>query len=228
MIKAYGVLALLAALIAVSSAGDWLEGGYVGQGSTSDIKKHFTDPIFYSSGGHYTSSDPAIRQMEESMDRYSSRYASLGSSTSKSTVGKATSTSTSKATSVSTVGRQVVNAAGSWHLELSDGTFLDLDLSQSGARVFGLGSMTSAVTSQWAVASGEVIGSSLRLEVVPASGMELYAISIDISRLPLPGSYTVFRANAVQISGNVVANQMVAGAAWTKHDAAKNRIGNVR
>jgi hypothetical protein len=220
VIKSYSVLALLATLIAISSAGDWLEGGYVGQGSYSDTRQHFTDPIFYSSGSQYTSSDPAIRQMEESMDRYSSRYASLGSSTSKSTIGKSTSTSTAAG--------QPVNLAGSWHLELSDGTFMDLDLSQSGTRVFGLGSMTSAVSAQWAVASGEITSRSLSLDVVPASGMELYVISMDISRLHLPGSYTVFKANAAQISGNVMANRVVASAAWTKHDTAKNAIGNVR
>jgi hypothetical protein len=225
VIKSYSVVVFLATLIAISSAGDWLEGGYVGQGSYSDTRQHFTDPIFYSSGSQYTSSDPAIRQMEESMDRYSSRYASLGSSNSKSTIGKST---IAKSASPSSAAGQPVNIAGSWHLELSDGTLIDLDLSQSGSRVFGLGSMTSAISSQWAVASGEVTGSSLSLDVVPASGMELYAISMDVSRLHLPGSYSAFKANAVQISGNVMANRVAANAAWTKHDTAKNAIGNVR
>lgn len=229
MIKAYSVLAVLAALTAISSAGDWLEGGYVGQGNYGDTRQHFTDPIFYSSGSQYTSSDPAIRQMEESMDRYSSRYATLGSSTSKSTfqstIGKGKSASASSATAAF---GQPISAAGNWHLELSDGSLLDLDLSQSGAKIFGRGIVTSKISSQWAVASGEVTGSSLNLEVVPASGLELYAISMDISRLHLPGSYTAFGANAAPITGNVMASRVVAGASWPKHDTAKNAIGNLR
>lgn len=208
MIKIYSILALLVMLTAVSNAADWLEGGSVGRGDYGDIRQHFTDPIFYSTSSHYTSSDPAIRQMEESMDRYSSRYASLGSTTAKSTIGKSTidrSTIGKSAVSASTVGKQPVNAAGSWHLDLSDGTSMDLDLHQSGSRVFGLGSITSTTAVQWAVASGDVTGNSFSLEVVPASGTMLYAISLDTSRLHLPGSYTAFRADAAQSSGNVKA-----------------------
>ncbi len=140
------------------------------------------------------------------MDRYSSRYASLGSTKAKSTIGK--STIGKSAASVGAAGKQPVNAAGSWHLELSDGTSMDLDLHQSGARVFGVGSMTSSTAVQWAVASGDVTGNSLSLEVVPASGTTLYAISLDVSRLHLPGSYTVFSAAAAQSSGNVKASRV--------------------
>ncbi len=209
MIKVYRILALLAVFTAVSSAADWLEGGSVGRGNYGDIRQHFTDPIFYSSSSQYTSSDPAIRQMEESMDRYgsgyssgySNRYASLGATAAKSKIGKTTSSS------VNAIGNQPLNAAGGWHMELSEGTSIDLDLHQSGSRVFGIGSMTSYTSTQWAMASGEVTGSSLRLDIIPASGTELYAISLDISRLHLPGSYTVFRANAAQSSGNVKANR---------------------
>jgi hypothetical protein len=208
VIKVYSILALLAMLAAVSCAADWLEGGSVGRGDYGEIGQHFTDPIFYStSSSYYTSSDPAIRQMEESMDRYSSRYASLGSTTAKSTIGK--SAISKPAASAITAGKQSVNAAGSWHLELSDGTSIDMDLHQSGARVFGIGSMTSFTAVQWAVASGDVTGNSLSLEVVPASGTMLYAISLDTSRLHLPGSYTVFRADAAQSSGNVKASRVV-------------------
>lgn len=210
MIKAFSTLALLSALMAVSSAGDWLEGGYVGKGSYGDVRQYFTDPIFYSSGSHVTSSDPAIRQMEASMDRYSSRYASLGSSNTKSTIGKSASDRSAYA---GIAGNQAVNAAGGWRLELSDGTLVDLDLSQSGARVFGPGSMKSASSSAWAVASGEVVGTVLSLDIVPAGGKELYAVSIDISRLHLPGSYTAFRAGAGQLTGNVMASRIVSSSA---------------
>jgi hypothetical protein len=201
MIKVYCILALLAMLTSMSSAADWLEGGSVGRGDYSEVRQYFTDPIFYSSGTHATSSDPAIRQMEESMDRYSSRYATLGSLAAKSKTVKATSGS------FGAVSNQQLNAAGGWHMELSDGKFIDLDLHQSGSRVFGVGSVTSSTLTQWAVASGDVTGSSLILDIVPANGMELYTISLDISRLHLPGSYTVFRANAAQSSGNVKANR---------------------
>ncbi len=93
-------------------------------------------------------------------------------------------------------------------MELSEGISIDLNLHQSGARVFGIGSMSSSTSTQWAMASGALTGSSLSLDIVPASGMELYAISLDVSRLHMPGSYTVFRANAAQRSGNVKANRM--------------------
>ncbi len=211
MIKAFSILALLVVLTAASGAADWLEGGSVGRANYGETRQYFTDPIFYSTGGSYVSSDPAIRQMEESMDRYSSRYAPLGSMTSKSMTTKSTtakSTVGKSSASASTAIMQPVNAAGSWHLELSDSTSVDLDLHQSGSRVFGLGSMTSSSAVQWAVASGEVMGGSLSLEVVPASGTTLYAISLDMSRLHLPGSYTVFRAAAAQSSGNVKARRM--------------------
>ncbi len=226
MTRFYRILVVLATLIAVSSAADWLEGGSVGRGNYGEVRQYFTDPIFYSPSSHYTSSDPAvrqmeesmdryssrysshyassdpaIRQMEESMDRYSSRYASLGSQSAKSNIGKATSGSASAAVN------QPLGAAGGWHMELSEGISIDLDLHQSGSRVFGTGSMASSTSTQWAMASGEVTGSSLRLDIIPASGVELYAVSLDISRLHMPGSYTAFRAYAAQSSGNVKANR---------------------
>jgi hypothetical protein len=226
VIKVYSILALLVILTAVSSAGDWLEGGNVGRGSYSEIRQHFTDPIFYSASSNYVSSDPAIRQMEESMDRYSNRYASLGSTNAKSTMDKSTIGRSSA--SASAVGKQPLNAAGNWHLELSDGTSMDLGLHQSGSRVFGVGSMTTSNAVQWAVASGDITGSGLNLEVVPASGTTLYAISLDVSRLHLPGSYTVFNAAAAQNSGNVVASRIATSIMTTGHDTAKSAIGNVR
>jgi hypothetical protein len=164
--------------------------------------------------------------MEESMDRYSTRYATLGSSPSKSTFRS--TIGQGKSAPVSTAASQPINVAGSWHLEFSDGSILDLDLSQSGVKIFGRGSLTSKTSSQWAVASGEATGSNLDLEVVPAGGVELYAISMDISRLHLPGSYTVFRANSLPLSGNVMASRVVAGNTWSAHDTAKNAIGNSR
>jgi len=82
MIRVYGALSLLVVLIAASSGQDYLEGGYVGGGDYSDIGQYFTDPIFYSHSGNYVSSDPAIREMQESMDRYGDSLA-LGSAAAK-------------------------------------------------------------------------------------------------------------------------------------------------
>ena len=86
-------------LIAASSGQDYLEGGYVGSGDYSDVGQYFTDPIFYSTGGHYTSSDPAISEMQESMDRYGDG-AALGSAATKPATQKAT-----------TIGKTTMNAA---------------------------------------------------------------------------------------------------------------------
>ena len=87
------------------------------------------------------------------------------------------------------------NIAGNWRLVLTDGIYFDLVLFQSGSAIFGRGNLSSGMVSQWAVASGSVSGSNLELDVVPESGTELYAISVDISRLPLAGTYVLFRTN---------------------------------
>jgi hypothetical protein len=101
------------------------------------------------------------------------------------------------------------NAAGNWHLQLSNGPFIELALTQSAAVVFGKASVNSGVNSQWATASGEITGNRLRLDVVPESGTELYAISINLDRLPLSGTYVVFRGNAAPMPGTV-------GASWLR------------
>lgn len=101
------------------------------------------------------------------------------------------------------------NIAGNWHLALSNGPFIDLALAQSGAAVFGRASVNSGVNAQWATASGEVSGNALRLNVVPQNGTEMYAISINIDRLPLSGTYVLFRANAAPQPGSL-------GASWLR------------
>ena len=98
------------------------------------------------------------------------------------------------------------NIAGNWRLELSNGPFIELALLQSGAVVFGKASVNSGVNSQWATASGEVTGNGLRLDVVPESGTELYAISVNLDRLPLAGTYVVFRGDAAPTPGMVSAS----------------------
>ncbi len=129
------------------------------------------------SNPHYTTADPALREMLISMDM--PRYAG----------------------SV-----PAANVAGNWHFMMSDGAAIDLNLLQSGAAVFGRGNLTANMFSQGAFASGSVSGSSLQLGVVPESGRGLYAISIDISGLPLTGTYVMFSADAAPVSGRVQAS----------------------
>lgn len=221
MIKAYGILALLAILIVVSHGQDYLEGGYVGSGNYGEVRDYFTDPIFYSPSSHYLSSDPAVREMQESLDR-PRQSSALGSTVARSAAGKAATAGKT------TTGMAPANAAGLWQLELSGGKSIDLDLYQSGARVFGRGSLTSGMTVQGVVASGDLVGSSMILDVVPESGNMLYAISLDVNRLYLASSYTIFRAGAEQGSGTVKAHRIAPSVTTTKHDIAKSAIGNIR
>jgi hypothetical protein len=195
VIKTFGVLVLLAMLAMSANASDWLEGGYVGSGNYGEIRQHFTDPIFYSNAGSYVSSDPAVRQMQESMER-TSRLVPLGSMASR-----------TKSSSVA-VSTTPASIAGGWRFTLSEGRTVDMQLYQSGARIFGRGSITSGLGSQWVTASGEITGNSLILDLIPESGTEIYAISVDISRLHLPGSYTLFRSNAVPASGTLMASRI--------------------
>ncbi len=195
MIKVYGALSLFVMLIAVSSGQDYLDGGYVGSGDYGDVGQYFTDPIFYSPS--YPSSDPAVGEMQESMDRYSGGVA-LGSAA-------AAKYATQKATTIGKTATNVpaVNAAGRWRLELSEGKLIDLDLFQLGEKVFGHGSIGSGMASQPVVASGSMLGNVMVLDVVSKSGTELYAISIDVSRLHLSSPYTVFRVKGKTESGTV-------------------------
>ncbi len=196
MIKVYGALSLFVMLIAVASGQDYLDGGYARSGNYGDVGQYFTDPIFSSTGSHYTSSDPAISEMQGSMDRYGDGVA-LGSA--------ATTPATQRATTVgkTTTSAAAISVKGRWHLELSEGRSIDLDLFQLGERIFGRGSMDSGMTSQPVTASGLMSGSIMNLNVVSESGTVLYAISLDISRLYLSSPYTVFRAGGETGSGTV-------------------------
>lgn len=198
MIKTCGVLALLALLASVSSASDYLEGGYVGS-YQGDMGQYFTDPIFTSSGNRYVSPDPALNMMLDSMDR---PVATLGSGVAKPAARQTIGKTASKAAAM------IADLAGRWHLELSEGKSMDLYLHQSGSRIFGTGSMTSGLIAQEVTASGSVIGSSLILDVVADRGTALYAASLDISRLHLPSSYTVFRAGSQPNPGTLRASRM--------------------
>ena len=125
-----------------------------------------------------TSADPAVREMLISMDM--PRYAG-------------------------NVPVEIIS--GSWQLSLSEGRSIELELMQSGSAAFGKGIMVNSTHTQEAFASGSVSGSSLNLEVVPESASELYALSIDITRLPYKGTYVVFLAGSVLQTGTITASK---------------------
>jgi len=193
MIKAWGILILLVILLTASSGEEWLEGGYVSSGGSSEMAQYFTDPIFTSPAGSYLSSDPALREMQLSLDR--PLY--VGSVVSRPVSSRKTATAT-----------QTTSAAGRWSLSLSEGKSMYLELYQSGSRIFGRGSMTQGQTTYGALASGTVSGRSVVMDVVPESGTELYSIKFDMSRLHLSSAYTVYRAGGQPGSGSVKAIRM--------------------
>jgi len=137
---------------------------------------------------HYVASDPAVREMKQSLDM------------------PRTITAAESAASDTLFPLAPLNVSGSWHLELTDGTSVNLALNQSEDVLFGQGNEAFASGSQQATASGMISGNSLKLNVVPASGMELFAISIDISKLPLTGTYSRFSMGMNPQSGGLKAS----------------------
>ncbi len=127
---------------------------------------------------HYTVTDPAIREMLISLDM--PRY---------------------------TGNVPAENIAGNWQLTFDNRKYCELGLYQSGSAIFGRGKMTSTMVSQGVTASCSVFGSELRLDIVPESGTEFYAVSLDISRLPFAGTYIEFSANSAPTSGTLQANK---------------------
>lgn len=199
MMKIFGaLLALLAVLMTTSQGQDYLDGGYVASGDYGDIRQYFTDPIFYSPGSSYASSGSAISGTQNSRTK---NVAALGS------LAKQAKTASSKAGASAPI-MPLADVAGSWHLELSDGTSIDLLLYESGNVVFGHGNLTSAATSQWTTSNGVVSGNSVRLAVVPSSGTVLYLISFDAVKPALGGSYTAYRADGQTKSGAARANRL--------------------
>ena len=156
-------------------------------GGSEEMSQYFTDPIFLSPSGHYLSSDPAIRQMQISLDQpRPSATAGLTQPAQKAVSSTATGA----------VGPSYLNSAGRWKIELADGTAFDLTLYQSSYMVFGKGRWASPPASGGATASGEIYGSTLRISALTESGTELYGIAIDLSRMPFTGSFALFRPGA--------------------------------
>jgi hypothetical protein len=194
MNKVYFILAFLFVL-AVSHGQDYLEGGYVGSGDNSEIAQYFTDPIFYAPSGG------AAGGAQESAGAQRQGVA-LGSTVARPSGG------ITAAPGKTAINMAAANAAGRWHLELSDGQSIDLALFQYGTSIFGSGSLASGMTAQGVTASGTASGVIMTLNVVPESGTQLYAITMDISRLYLASSYKVFRAGDGMGSGTVRASRV--------------------
>ena len=93
-------------------------------------------------------------------------------------------------------------------MQLSEGQTISLDLHQSGNRLFGRGSMATAGTTQMALASGTASGNSVTLDILPESGAELYAMSLDISQLNVPSRYTAYRYGALAGYGTAIASKI--------------------
>lgn len=203
MIKIFGFLGLLLIMVLPSGAQDYLEGGYVSSGGSSDMAQYFTDPIFRSPSGSYISPDPAVRGMQESLDR---QTASIGSTVPRSKTGiyaGKTGISTGK-----TAGKtSLTGAAGHWGLQFSDGRSAYLELYQSGARFFGRGSTILDGSTQGMIASGSISGNKMTIDLVPESGTLLYSISLDTSRLQVASKYTVYRYGAQPLYGTVRATR---------------------
>ena len=204
MIKISGFLCLLLVLVLPSGAQDFLDGGYISSGDNVDMGQYFTDPIFRSPSSSYVSPDPAVRGMQESLDR---PVASIGSTVPRTKTGIYTG-KTGISTGKTVAKTSLIGAAGRWNMQLSDGRSIYLELYQSGARFFGRGSITLGTTTQGALASGSVSGNKMTMDLVPASGTELYSISIDISRLNLASKYTIYKSGAQPGYGTLQATRL--------------------
>jgi len=147
--------------------------------------------LAYTQGNSYTTTDPAILEMEMSMDMPRGP-APTGPAM------MVPSTSTPAAANI-----PVQNIAGVWRLDLTNGESIDLTLYQSGNVAFGRGSLTSGGGSLWATASGFVSGSVLRLDVVPSSGTGLYAIALDLSGRTPAGMYSIFSSGKAASFGSI-------------------------
>jgi hypothetical protein len=191
MIKAYVIAIILFAIVPMSHGSDWLGGGYVKSGDTGNVKQYFTDPIFTTNSGHFLSSDPSIREMQISLDMPRP---------------SATAGLTKPAVPLkfgSVPGATIPDASGIWQIDLADGTSINLNLHQSGKMIFGSGTMAQRGSAQGVAASGELSGKKLLLNVVPNSGTELHAFSLDTGRLPNAVSYTLYRVGASPVIGSI-------------------------
>lgn len=88
-------------------------------------------------------------------------------------------------------------------MELDNGININLNISQSGNVIFGNGNVASGAAIQLATASGSISGNILRLDIVPADGSKLYALSLDLGGQTPSKTYNIFMANAPIVSGTI-------------------------
>jgi hypothetical protein len=180
---AFAALMLFGMLIAASCSQEWPDAGD-GTGGYGEVEQHFTDTILDSA--EEDAATDATAQRGNTTDEQSEASRSVKPAAEL------------RSTTPSTV---PASAAGSWRLELTDGTSLDLVLHQSGSAVFGNGSVTKGSNIQAATAGGAISGPILNLDVIPVTGEELYTISLDFTALPSTGTYNLFRIGSAPISG---------------------------
>ena len=147
---------------------------------------------------HYMSTDPAIRSMLISMNTPSTPML-----TDPATIEMLISMNMSQY--AGNVPAETI--VGTWRLNLSDGSQIDLNLLESGSALFGKGNITAGTISQEAYASGSVSENGMYLEVIPESGSGLYVISADISSPPYTGNYVAFIAGSEPQSGTLRASK---------------------
>lgn len=211
-------LILLSLMIIVSSGQDWLGGGYVGRSNNNEVSQYFADPLFYSSGNsRYLSDDPAVRQMQESLEYpINRRYLSDDPAIRQMQLSiewprrfQASESSLAEpAWGYGLANARLENVEGRWQLISTDDIFMDLTLYQSQNDVFGQGVITSGRETQWATVSGSIYGRNMELEITPADNNRLYTISLDVSRWPFYGTYTVYMIGASPRSGTFKANRL--------------------
>lgn len=144
----------------------------------------------YSQGDGSENADQAIRSIETAMDTQET----------PSSAGYNANISNMDIPTASTSTRSLI---GSWQMELDNGINIILDISQSGNVVFGNGNVSSDTAVQLATASGSISGNILRLNVVPADGSKLYALSLDLGGQTPSKTYNIFSASAPLVSGTV-------------------------
>ena len=161
------------------------------------------------SNPHYMTTDPAIQEMLMAIDmpRSAVGSSSFTSMTSDPAIREML-ISMNMPRYAGSVPAETI--AGTWQMDLSGDEHIELALQQSGAAIFGKGTLTNSTLSQAAFASGSVSGTSLSLEVVPEIATELYAISVDISSLLYKGTYAVFLADSGLQTGTLAASKIAA------------------
>jgi len=181
--KILAVLIVSCALAVAANCDEWPDFGKT-SGGFGEVEEHFTDSVFDTQNSGNVAEAAAM--MGNATEEQSEASRSVKPSAA---LGEATSSDVP------------ASAAGSWRLELTDDTSIDLVLHQSGSVVFGSGKVSKGINSTTATASGAISGPTLNLDIVTALGDELYSISLDFAALPATGTYNLFRPGLAPESG---------------------------